>query len=408
MGYGQLASFPHLRCPDVIFNFNKLDPGIPLAFEKLHIYCVIVCFGGLTFQKMEWDMKECYSRRDFFRTLGLGTLGLGFGVSIFDSLYQYAEAAEELDKHALLMKGTVNFKGFMAKEITPNDEFYITTYSYKVPNIDYEKFRLRIEGFVEKPYMLSMKDLEAMKDKTEFVTLECIGNPSGGDAISNALWDGVTLRKVLDRAVPRGGIVKAAFYAEDGYTDSIPYTLARSDDVFLAFRMNGKYLPSRHGYPVRAVVPGIYGMKNVKWLSKIELVNYNFKGYWEKRGWSDEAVIPVMSEILMPMKGKRIPFGNYVIGGVAFGGRYGISRVQVSLDDKSTWQEAELKKPLSKWSWVLWRYDWKPSKEGEYTITVRAFDRSGKVQESPSLFGRLLGSFPDGSKGLHSVNVKVG
>src|SRR4030042_58835 len=293
-------------------------------------------------------MENCCTRKDFFRMMGLGTLGLGFGVSIYDSIYQYAEAEGEMTTHQLLMKGTVNFKGFMAKEITPNDEFYITTYSDKVPNINYEAFRLRIEG-----------------------------------------------------------IVKAAFYAEEGYTDSIPYTLARSHDVFLAFRMNGEPLPKQHGYPLRVIVPGIYGMKHVKWLSKIELVNYNFKGYWEKRGWSDDAIIPIKSQILMPMEGKKIPTGNYVIGGIAFAGRYGISRVQISLDNKKTWKEAEIKKTLSDWSWVLWRYDWKPAREGDYTITVRGIDRSGKVQESPSLFGKLFGTFPDGAKGLNSVTVKM-
>jgi hypothetical protein len=353
-------------------------------------------------------MTENYTRRDFFRSLGLGTVGLGFGVSVFDGIYQYAEALTEEEKHALLMKGSVNFMGFMAKEITPNNEFYITTYSDTVPTIDPAAFRLRIEGLVEKPYTLSLKELEEMKDKIEFVTLECIGNPVGGDAISNALWDGVTLRKVIERAAPQKGIVKTAFYADDGYTDSIPYSLSLSEDVFLAYRMNGEPLPKEHGYPLRAIVPGIYGMKHVKWLSKIELVNYNFKGYWEKRGWSDEAVIPVKSQILMPMEGKTVPIGNYVIGGVAFGGRYGISKVQISLDDKRTWHDADLKPPLSKWSWTLWRYDWKPSKEGEYTITVRGFDRAGKVQESSSLLGKLFRSFPDGAEGLHSVKVKAG
>jgi hypothetical protein len=163
----------------------------------------------------------------------------------------------------------------------------------------------------------------------------------------------------------------------------------------------------KHGYPLRAIVPGIYGMKHVKWLSKIELVNYDFKGYWEKRGWSDDTVIPDKSQILMPMEGKTISLGNYVIGRVAFAGRYGISKVQISLDDKRTWRDAEIKPPLSQWSWTLWRYDWKPSKDGEYTLTVRGIDRAGKVQESPSLLGRLLRSFPDGAKGLHSVVVKV-
>ena len=353
-------------------------------------------------------MNGKVSRRDFFKGVSLGTVGLGFGVSLVDGIYQYAEAATEEEKHTLLMKGTVDFMGFRAKEITPNNEFYITTYSDNVPAIDPKTFRLRVEGLVGQPYTLGMKELEEMHDKDEFVTLECIGNPVGGNAISNALWEGVTLKKIIDRASPKTGIVKTAFFAEDGYSDSIPYGLSLSEDVFLAYKMNGEPLPPQHGFPLRVIVPGIYGMKNVKWLSKIELVNYDFKGYWEKRGWSDEAVIPIMSEVLMPMDGKTVPLGNYVIGGVAFAGRHGISRVQVSLDDKRTWHEAEIKPPLSKWAWVLWRYDWKPAGRGDYTITVRGIDRAGKVQESPSLLGRLFGTFPDGARGFHSVNVRVG
>jgi DMSO/TMAO reductase YedYZ molybdopterin-dependent catalytic subunit len=351
-------------------------------------------------------MAECLSRRKFLREIGLGTISLGFGVSVLDGIYEYAKA-ETKEEHAFLIKGTVNFMGFTAKEITPNDEFYVTTYSDNIPVINPNTFKLRIEGLVEKPYTLNLTDLERMKDKTEFVTFECIGNPVGGDAISNALWDGVTLRKIIENAVPRKGIVKTAFFAEDGYSDSIPYALSLSDDVFVAFRMNGDPLPWKHGYPLRAVVPGIYGEKSVKWISKIELANYDFKGYWQKRGWSDTAIISVMSEILMPMEGKKIPLGNYVIGGIAFGGRHGISRVQISLDGKKTWHDAEMKPPLSKWAWSLWRYDWRPSSEGEYTITVRAFDRDGMVQESGSLLANLLRSFPDGARGLHTVKVKV-
>ncbi len=352
-------------------------------------------------------MKNSFNRRDFIRGVGAGTIGLGFGISIFDGIYQCAGAVTEEEKHALLMKGSVNFMGFVAKEITPNDEFYITTYSDRVPAIDPRAFRLRIGGLVEKPLMLTLAELETLKDKTEFVTLECIGNPVGGDAISNALWDGVTLRKILEKALPGKGVVKTVFYAEDGYSDSIPYPLSLSEDVFLAYRMNGEPLPPKHGYPLRVIVPGIYGMKHVKWLSKIELVNYNFKGYWEKRGWSDDAIIPIRSQIMMPMDGKTVPLSNYVIGGVAFAGRYGISKVQISFDNRRTWHDTSVKPPLSKWSWSLWRYDWKPSGDGDYTMAVRGIDRSGKVQESPSLIGRLFGSFPGGAKGLHTVNVKV-
>jgi DMSO/TMAO reductase YedYZ molybdopterin-dependent catalytic subunit len=283
------------------------------------------------------NMKKEISRRDFFRGVGgvgLGTIGLGFGVTMLDGLYQYAEALTEQEKHTMLTKGTVNFKGFMTKEITPNEEFYITSYSSNLPDLDAGSFRLGIEGLVERPYTLAMKDLTEMKDKTEFVTLECIGNSVGGDAIGNALWEGVTLRKVIERAAPKEGIVKTVFYAEDGYSDSIPYSLSLSDDVFLAFRMNGEPLPKKHGYPLRAIVPGIYGMKNVKWLSRIGLVRFDYKGYWQKKGWSDEAVIPIKSQILVPMDGNRIQLGDNVLGGVAFAGRYGIGGVQVSLDGR--------------------------------------------------------------------------
>ncbi|MBI4768043.1 MAG: molybdopterin-dependent oxidoreductase [Deltaproteobacteria bacterium] len=352
-------------------------------------------------------MKRESTRRGFLKRIGVGALGLGFGVSVFEGIYQFAEALTDEEAHALLRKGTVNFMGFMAQEITPNEEFYITNYSSTIPNVDADTFQLRIEGLVEKPYTLTMKDLQTMRDKLDFVTLQCIGNPLGGDAIGNALWEGVTLRKIIEKAMPKRGLVKTVFFAEDGYSDSIPYPLSLSEDVFLAFKMNGKDLPKIHGYPLRVIVPGIYGMKNVKWLSKIELVNFDFKGYWEKKGWSDEAIIPVKSQILMPMEGKKIPFGHYVIGGLAYGGRYGISKVQVSLDGGKKWEDADIKKPLSKWAWTLWSYQWKPLKENRYTIKVRGFDRSGKVQESGPLKGHLFrsGSFPDGAKGIHSVGV---
>ena len=394
------------------------DEGRPGAVEKAAQMDQTCSTGGrrpmtAAEKKREGQIKSTIGRRGFFKLLGLGTLGLGFGVSIFDTIFTVSEvsgAAQETaeeTKHRLIMIGTVDFMGFRAKEITPNEEFYITTYSTEVPEIDANKHSLRIEGLVDKPSVFTMKDLEAMRDKKQFVTLQCIGNPVGGDAIGNAIWEGVTLKKVLDVARPGFGVVKAALFGEDGYSDSIPYALAQSDDVFLAWSMNGKALPKQHGHPLRLIVPGIYGMKNVKWISKVELVNYNFKGYWEKRGWSDEAVIPVRSQILMPMSGKSVPLGKYMVGGVAFGGRYGISRVQVSVDDGKSWSDAQMKSPLSHWSWSLWEYDWTPQHKGDYNIAVRGFDKSGKVQESTSLFGKVAGSFPSGAKGIHHVDVTV-
>ncbi len=352
-------------------------------------------------------MEPIENRRHFLKNIGIGTAGLGLGISMLSLIYQREAAAVGEQGHEFHMKGTVDFKGFSAREITPNDEFYVTSYSSRVPDIDPAKYRLRIDGMAGKPYVLTLDELSAMQDKAEYVTLECIGNPVGGDAIGNAFWEGVSLARILKQAQPGAGLVKIAFHAEDGYSDSIPYDLALSGDVFLALRMNGEALPPVHGYPLRVIAPGIYGMKNVKWLSRIELLDHDFKGYWEKRGWSDEAVIPIKSQILMPMNGKTIPPGHYVIGGIAFAGRHGISQVQVSLDDGKTWQAAELKPPLSRWAWTLWRYDWMPERAGNFSIRVRGKDKAGNTQESPSLFARLTGSFPDGAKGVHGVNVTV-
>ena len=142
------------------------------------------------------------------------------------------------------------------------------------PEIDPDKHRPRIEGLVGKPSVMTLKDLEALKDKEEFVTLQCIGNPVGGDAIGNALWEGVTLRKILDLARPGPGIVKAAFFLRGRVQRQHPLQAGALGRCIPGAHLNGEPLPRQHGYPLRLIVPGIYGMKNVKWLSKIELEQY--------------------------------------------------------------------------------------------------------------------------------------
>jgi len=353
-------------------------------------------------------MEECgLTKRDFLRLLGVGSIGFGFGVGIFDGIFQAGEGTQTVrgkSTRELLLLGTQNFKGFKFSEITPNKDFFTVQYSGEIPKADTKKFQLKVEGFVEKPFSISIEEIEKIPVRKEFVTLECISNPVGGPLIGNALWEGVPLRALIERAVPKKGAVDTVFYAEDGYSDSIPFGLSINEEVFLAFKMNGERLPREHGSPLRAVIPGIYGMKNVKWISKIEVVNYDYKGFWQKIGWSDEAVIPLKSQIRQPEEGKKIPRGNYVIGGFAFGGRHGISRVQVSIDG-ADWQEAEVRKPLSRWAWSLWRFDWKPRPKGPYAIRVRAFDREGKLQESPPL--ESVDTHIEGSKGIHSIKVKA-
>ena len=194
------------------------------------------------------------------------------------------------------------------------------------------------------------------------------------------------------------------FSGGEGYTDSIPFDIAMDGTVFLAYRMNGVPLPREHGFPLRAVVPGIYGMKNVKWVQKVELVDHDYKGYWEAKGWSDTAEILTLSQILMPMTGQEMVAGTHVIGGIAYAGRRGVAKVELSLDGGKTWNPVELKPPLSKFAWVIWRYEWKANEKGNFRLQVRATDKKGKVQESGSLLGR---SYPDGAKGIHEIKISI-
>ena len=229
-------------------------------------------------------MKDDMSRRDFVRRVGLGTIGLGFGVSVFDGVFHYAEALTEEQKHAMLMKGTVNFMGFTAKEITPNEEFYKPLLKQGA-GTEWNALRLRIEGTVEKPYSLGFKESEAKRTSTEKSSY-----PEREESCGRRFH---RERPCMGRGQPeknhrtglakKKGIVKTVFYADDGYSDSIPYALSLSGDVFLAFKMNGKPLPREHGYPLRVVVPGIFGMKNVKWLSK-QSRQSRLQGILGKRG----------------------------------------------------------------------------------------------------------------------------
>ncbi len=299
--------------------------------------------------------------------------------------------------------GTIDFDGFITHEVTPTSDFFVSTYS-DVPDIATPAFRLAIDGMAARPYTLGLQQLLSMQDKREYVTIECIRNSVGGSAVGNALWEGVSLRRLIEHAEPVAEAINVACHGADGYSDSIPRTLAESGDVFVALRMNGRALTPRHGYPLRLIVPGRYGVKHVKWLSRIELTNQKHAGYWQRQGWSESAEVPLKSQILMPMDGKRLPLMHYVMGGTAYGGTRGIGAVEVSTDGGDHWQNAQLKRPLSRWSWVLWRYDWTPPHARSYTLLCRAVDRAGNFQQEASFLERLLGgTYPNGARGLHSV-----
>src|SRR5436190_4366912 len=300
--------------------------------------------------------------------------------------------------------GAIQPVQFLSPEVTSNDQFYIVSKNlFSDPTVNGISWRLTVDGKVDRPFTLTYQELLTQPMKQQYESLMCISNDVGGQYMSNALWEGIPLADLLHRAGVKAGATKIVFHAADDYTDSIHLTKALEPTTLLAVHMNGETLPQGHGFPVRMLVPGIYGMKHCKWLTRIEVVNYDYQGYWQQRGWSDAAPVRMTSRIDTPLTGSTIKANQTTyIAGVAFSGNKGISEVDISTDAGQTWQRAILKQPLSGFTWVLWELAWQPPKTGSYTIVARAIDLEGNVQipnEAPPL--------PNGSSGYHSIILNV-
>jgi DMSO/TMAO reductase YedYZ molybdopterin-dependent catalytic subunit len=290
------------------------------------------------------------------------------------------------------------------QEVTPNEEFYITQYD-GVPAVDPESWRLVVTGAVARELSLTLDDIKTYAQTTDYNTLICIGNGIGGDLIGNAFWKGVRLMDVLEAAELKEDARELVLYGADGYLDSFPIEKALHQDTRLAFEMNGDPLPEVHGFPLRAVVPGLYGIKNVKWIEKIEVSSEDVRGYWQKRGWNEEGIIKVTSRIDMPKGGDMITARSYEVSGIAFGGEHPIAGVEVSTDGGKSWADATIKPALSRYAWTLWSFDWQIPGAGEYEFAARATDESGRVQKEGTIVSRRV--FPDGADGYHRVKVKA-
>ena len=300
--------------------------------------------------------------------------------------------------------GDVKQIPLLSTEITPNDQYYIVSKNlFSDPTVNGDTWHLSVSGEVAQPFSLSYNELTALPSKKQYESMMCISNEVGGQYMSSALWEGIPLADLLARGgAIKPGATKVVLYATDDYSDSIHLSKALEPTTLLAFRMNGATLPQGHGFPLRLLVPGIYGMKHVKWITRIEVVNTDFQGYWQQRGWSDPAPLQMTSRIDVPLTGSTIKADKPTyIAGVAFSGNKGISEVDVSFDMGQTWNKATLKRPLSALTWVLWELPWQP-KSSTYTIIVRAIDMQGNVQD-PTVAPPL----PDGSTGYHSIQVTV-
>jgi len=285
--------------------------------------------------------------------------------------------------------------------ITPNDDFYVTSYR-SPPDIRVDQWSLAVTGLVERPLTLTYPQLLARPAVSEIVTLECVGNGLAADAISTAQWDGVPLKSLLGEAGASAQAADVVFRAADGYSDSIPFPRAMSGDVLVVHTMNGVPLPRGHGFPARIIVPGIYGMKNVQWLTEIEVVEQDYKGYYQQKGWSDDAIVKTSSHVDVPGHGGVLKGREAVVQGYAFAGTRGIIRVELSTDGGESWREAALEPGLSPYAWRFWRYRWELPPPGRYSLVVRATDGTGRVQSSEE-----QAPFPEGAAGLHEITVSV-
>jgi DMSO/TMAO reductase YedYZ molybdopterin-dependent catalytic subunit len=289
----------------------------------------------------------------------------------------------------------------IAPEVTPTHDFYTVSKNFIDPAVAVNGWRLKIDGLVDRPMELTYEELTALPATEGYYSLMCISNEIGGELWGNAHWRGVKLRDLLLQAGVRTDALKAVFSAADDYKDSIKLSAALNPDTLLAWEMNGEPLRNEHGFPARLLIPGIYGMKNVKWLTGITIVNNDFLGFWQSQGWDDAAPYQTESRIDVPRGRETLAVGALSVGGVAFAGDRGIQSVEVSTDAGQTWQAASVKPGLSANTWQLWRADVSVDRSVK-SIRVRATDGQGHPQTRES-----NPPFPSGATGYHNVTIAV-
>jgi DMSO/TMAO reductase YedYZ molybdopterin-dependent catalytic subunit len=307
-----------------------------------------------------------------------------------------ASPALDLDGTDLAVPGLGPF-------ITPNDRFYRVDTALLAPAVMTEDWQLRVHGMVERELTLDYEQLMSRPLIERDITLTCVSNPVGGHYAGNARWVGAPLADLLAEAGPMPGADQIVSRSVDGFTIGTPTAVAMDGrDSMLAVAMNGEPLPLVHGFPVRMIVPGLYGyVSATKWIVDIELTTFAaYDPYWVQRGWAERAPIKTMSRIDTPSPFLSLTAGEIPIAGVAWSQHVGIDRVEVSIDG-GPWVAAELAEEDTVDTWRQWVYRWDAT-SGDHRLTVRATDRSGATQTA-----QRQEPFPDGATGQHEIVVRV-
>jgi DMSO/TMAO reductase YedYZ molybdopterin-dependent catalytic subunit len=335
-------------------------------------------------------------RRHFISVAG----GLGLGLLIPGVIYRYLMNGTNVGDAGVRLYVKDGAQAAL-RAITPAEEFYQMT-SRDEPAVDAKTWSFRMDGLVKNPLRFSYDEIRGLPPYETTLTLECISNPVGGRFIGNAVWKGTLLKPLVECVGVLPEAKYAVFYAAEGYTSGHP--LERFDDPanFLAYDMNGQPLPRAHGYPLRVLMPGRYGMKMPKWLTRIEFVDKEYLGYWERQGWSNAGDRHTQAVVDDPHNLAKISGQTFVITGYAIGGKTGISKVEISLDGRD-WQEVEIfSNPNPSQMWAFWKYLWNNPPKGKHSVKVRATDGRGNLQSSQE-----KPEWPDGATGYHCIDVTV-
>lgn len=287
--------------------------------------------------------------------------------------------------------------------VTRTADFYRIDTALTVPQMEPKDWRLRIHGRVKRPLTLTYEQLLARPMVERYITLACVSNEVGGELVGNARWLGVPVKDLLDEVEPDDGADQVVSRSVDGYTAGTPTAALRDGRAaLLAVGMNGEPLPVEHGFPVRMVVPGLYGyVSATKWLTELELSRFSdFSAYWVRRDYAALAPVKTQSRIDTPVAGKRLEPGLVMVAGVAWAQHRGVSAVEVRVDD-GPWQQVQLAAVPSVDTWRQWSWPWQAT-PGKHRLQVRAIDKAGQVQT-----GQVHKPLPDGATGRHTIKVTV-